>query len=70
MDKAGSYGMQGLAGIFIKKINGCYFNVVGFPVYKVYKNLQKMGVNLFEYDRWKGKTAAHKHELGEFSSKQ
>lgn len=55
MDKAGGYGMQDLASIFIKKINGCYFNVMGFPIYNIYKNLQKMGVNIFEYDRWKGK---------------
>ena len=32
MDKAGGYGMQAIGGQFISKINGCYFNVVGFPL--------------------------------------
>lgn len=41
-DKAGSYGIQGLASKFIKKIDGCYFNVVGLPVnllYRILKNI-------------------------------
>src|SRR3989338_5075367 len=31
MDKAGAFAIQGLASIFIEKINGCYTNIVGFP---------------------------------------
>ena len=54
-DKAGAYGIQDLASIFIKKINGCCFNVIGFPIYNIYKNLRKLGVNIFEYERWKNK---------------
>ena len=53
MDKAGAYGIQGLSSIFIERVDGCYFNVVGFPIYNVYKNLCKLGVNIFEYDNWK-----------------
>jgi septum formation protein len=32
MDKAGAYAIQGLAGRWIPRINGCYFNVVGLPL--------------------------------------
>lgn len=30
--KSGSYGIQGIAGSFVKEINGCFFNVMGFPL--------------------------------------
>lgn len=53
MDKAGAYGIQGLSSIFIERVEGCYFNVVGFPVHNVYKNLRKLGVNIFEHEKWK-----------------
>ena len=36
-DKAGSYGIQDWSMIFVKKINGCFNNVVGFPISKFYK---------------------------------
>ncbi|MGH1362230.1 MAG: Maf family protein [Calditrichia bacterium] len=39
-DKAGAYGIQGLASIFIKKINGCYYNVMGFPIAQFYQHLK------------------------------
>ncbi|MDR1997541.1 MAG: Maf family protein [Candidatus Margulisbacteria bacterium] len=31
-DKAGAYGIQDTRGLFVRKINGCYYNVVGLPV--------------------------------------
>lgn len=43
-DKAGAYGIQGFASLFIKKISGCYFNVVGFPLGKFYQNLRSMNI--------------------------
>ena len=41
-DKAGAYAIQGQAGLFVESINGCYFNVVGFPVAKFLKLLRKL----------------------------
>lgn len=46
MDKAGSYGIQGDAAIFVEEINGCFYNVVGLPLNKLHKMLLEMGVNL------------------------
>ncbi len=47
MDKAGAYAIQGLASVFVKKIEGCYFNVMGFPLYLFCNMLNGMGVDLF-----------------------
>lgn len=52
LDKAGAYGIQDLSSIFVEKVDGCYFNVTGFPVYNLYKNLRKFGVDIFLYERW------------------
>lgn len=46
MDKAGSYGIQGAAAVFVEGINGCFYNVVGLPINKLHKMLREMGVNL------------------------
>ncbi len=43
-DKAGAYGIQGLASKFVKGINGCYFNVVGLPVNLLYRTLKELNV--------------------------
>ena len=39
LDKAGSYGIQEWFSVWIKRINGCYYNVMGLPVSKLYKYL-------------------------------
>ncbi|MBQ9358775.1 MAG: septum formation protein Maf [Abditibacteriota bacterium] len=42
MDKAGAYAIQGLASRFIEKIEGDYFNVVGLPVSRLYRELSAL----------------------------
>lgn len=43
MDKAGAYGIQGLFGRYIDRIDGDYFNVVGLPLSHVYAALKEIG---------------------------
>ena len=42
LDKAGGYGIQGKAAVFVKKIEGDYFNVVGLPLNTLYEILAAM----------------------------
>jgi len=42
MDKAGAYGIQSKAGPFVTGIQGCYYNVVGFPLHKFTVELREM----------------------------
>jgi len=44
-DKAGSYGIQDWFSSQIKKINGCYYNVMGLPLSKVFKCLLELSMN-------------------------
>ena len=46
MDKAGSYGIQGGFGIYVKEIRGEYTNVVGLPVGRLFYEMKKHGIEL------------------------
>lgn len=47
-DKAGAYGVQGYASLFIDRIEGCFFNIVGFPVAAFEKLCRKAGTPLLQ----------------------
>ncbi len=48
MDKAGSYALQGIGGMFVVRVNGDFSSVIGLPLPKVYRLLRLAGVELEE----------------------
>ncbi|MFC1955155.1 Maf family protein, partial [Chloroflexota bacterium] len=46
MDKAGAYAIQGLGSVFVEKIDGDYYNVVGFPLSALTEALKEFGINI------------------------
>ncbi len=54
LDKAGAYGIQGQALTFIKKIEGCYSNVVGLPLENVISELKDiLGYGADKQGKWR-----------------
>lgn len=47
MDKAGAYGIQNGAALFVEKIDGDYYNVVGLPVCRLHQMLTRIAPELF-----------------------
>lgn len=48
MDKAGAYAIQGRAAVFVERIEGCYFNVMGFPLNMFYCMVKERGLSLYD----------------------
>jgi len=48
LDKAGAYGVQGIGAVFIEKIEGDFFSVMGLPLNLLYRVLAAFGVSPFE----------------------
>ena len=49
LDKAGAYAIQGPGSIVVEKIDGCFYNVVGFPIAKLEEMMISFGASLFQY---------------------
>lgn len=48
LDKAGSYAIQGLGGVFVESIKGSFSGVVGLPLFETAQLLSKQGIELFK----------------------
>ena len=48
-DKAGGYAIQMAGGLLVKRIDGCYYNVMGLPINTVRKVLGEVGLELWDY---------------------
>ena len=48
LDKAGAFAAQGKGAVFIERIEGDFFNVVGLPLFRLGKILERIGVSIFD----------------------
>ena len=48
LDKSGSYTVQGLGGLIVKRVSGCYYNIVGLPIQTVRRCLLHVGIDLWD----------------------
>jgi septum formation protein len=48
VDKAGSYAIQGIGGLFVESIKGSFSGVVGLPLFETAELLSKQGIELFK----------------------
>jgi septum formation protein len=61
LDKAGGYAIQGIAGRYVERMEGCYFNVVGLPLARLYRILRELD--------WKPDSTNHEREQGKSPEK-
>lgn len=47
LDKAGAYAVQGVGALFVERLEGCYFNVVGLPLARLHSLLARFGIRLW-----------------------
>jgi MAF protein len=47
LDKAGGFDIQARGAFFIRRIEGCFYNVVGLPMRRLYRMLKELGVKIF-----------------------
>jgi septum formation protein len=47
LDKAGAYAIQGLGAVFVRRIEGDYFNVIGLPLNSLVESLKGFGISIF-----------------------
>jgi septum formation protein len=48
-DKAGAYAIQGAGSLIVRRVEGCYYNVVGMPIGATARVLAAMGIDLWDY---------------------
>ena len=46
LDKAGAYAIQGLGAVFVERVEGDYFNVIGLPLSALTEALKEFGINI------------------------
>jgi septum formation protein len=51
LDKSGAYAIQKGGSLIVKRIEGCYYNIMGLPLQPVYRLLLKVGIDLWNHLR-------------------
>jgi septum formation protein len=49
LDKAGGYAIQKGGSLIVKRIEGCYYNIMGLPIQTVHRLLREVGIDLWNY---------------------
>lgn len=49
LDKAGAYGAQGFGSLIVERVEGCFYNVIGLPLYKLSRLLEQQGMGMLSW---------------------